>query len=143
VAERASANRDRFLAVLGPSGAGKSSVVMAGLIPALKRGEIPGSQHWTYIPRIVPGARPLESLADALYALMPTKSLASIETDLSSPGGRYLHRLVNQLPGDYVLLYIDQFEEVFHATPDEAQRQRFINLITHAVTEPDGKLLVL
>ncbi|MBI5960259.1 MAG: protein kinase [Chloroflexi bacterium] len=33
----------RFLAVVGPSGSGKSSAVRAGLIPALWRGDIPGS----------------------------------------------------------------------------------------------------
>jgi hypothetical protein len=62
----------RFLAVLGPSGAGKSSAVMAGLIPALKRGDlIPGSEQWIYLPRIVPGTHPMEGLADALKAAMP------------------------------------------------------------------------
>jgi hypothetical protein len=34
----------RFLAVVGPSGSGKSSVVKAGLVPALRRGEI-GRAH--------------------------------------------------------------------------------------------------
>src|SRR5690606_16070344 len=37
---------ERFLAVVGPSGSGKSSVVKAGLIPALRRGALPGSQKW-------------------------------------------------------------------------------------------------
>ena len=32
----------RFLAVVGPSGSGKSSVVRAGLLPAIRRGAIPG-----------------------------------------------------------------------------------------------------
>ena len=36
----------RFLAVVGPSGSGKSSVVQAGLFPALRRGEVPGSESW-------------------------------------------------------------------------------------------------
>jgi len=34
---------NRFLGVIGPSGSGKSSVVRAGLIPALRRGGLPGS----------------------------------------------------------------------------------------------------
>ena len=34
----------RFLAVIGPSGSGKSSLVKAGLIPALWRGDLPGSE---------------------------------------------------------------------------------------------------
>ena len=35
----------RFLPVLGPSGSGKSSVVLAGLLPRLKRGAIEGSER--------------------------------------------------------------------------------------------------
>src|SRR5262249_59995421 len=35
---------NRFLAVVGPSGSGKSSLVLAGLLPALKAGQLlPGS----------------------------------------------------------------------------------------------------
>ncbi|HUR80579.1 MAG TPA: hypothetical protein VM733_07420 [Thermoanaerobaculia bacterium] len=48
--------REHFLAVVGPSGSGKSSLVCGGLIPALKRGAIPGSDQWTYLDPIVPGA---------------------------------------------------------------------------------------
>ena len=43
----------RFLAVVGPSGSGKSSVVRAGLIPALRRGAIAGSEdvaHRGHVP---------------------------------------------------------------------------------------------
>src|SRR5687768_3534130 len=36
----------RFLALIGPSGSGKSSLIKAGLIPALWRGELPGSEKW-------------------------------------------------------------------------------------------------
>ena len=36
----------RFVAVVGPSGSGKSSLVRAGLVPALRRGALPGSREW-------------------------------------------------------------------------------------------------
>lgn len=133
----------RFLAVLGPSGAGKSSVVMAGLLPALKQGALPGSDAWTYLPRIVPGAHPIEHLADALGDVMPDKPLSTIEADLNAPGGRMLHRLARQLPGEQVVLYIDQFEELFTLAADAGERGQFISLLTGAATEPDGNLIVL
>ncbi len=136
------AGDDRFLAVLGPSGAGKSSVVMAGLIPALKDGALPGSGGWAYLPRIVPGAHPIEQLADALAPALG-QPLSHIEADLNAPGGRMLHRLARQLPGERAVLYIDQFEETFTLAADDGERLQFINLLTEAATEPGGKLLVL
>lgn len=133
------AKSDRFLAVMGASGAGKSSVVLAGLIPSLRKSH----ESWTILPKIVPGTHPIEALADSLYSAMPEKSLSAIETDLKSPGGRMLHRLANQIEGEQVILYIDQFEELFTLTDDEDERHQFINLITHAVTEADGKVIVI
>src|SRR6266511_5390665 len=58
----------QFRAILGPSGSGKSSVVLAGLLPRLRRGELEGSQHWLYLT-IKPGARPIDALANALATL--------------------------------------------------------------------------
>jgi class 3 adenylate cyclase len=45
----------RFLAVVGPSGSGKSSVVRAGLVPALRRGALHGSERWQIV-QLLPGA---------------------------------------------------------------------------------------
>ena len=57
-----------FSAVAGPSGSGKSSVVKAGLIPAIKRGALPGSENW-FIVELMPGANPLEELEVALLTV--------------------------------------------------------------------------
>ena len=131
--------QDRFLAVLGPSGAGKSSVVMAGLVPALKKTH----PEWTFLQKMVPGAQPIETLAVALYNTLPEKSLSSIQADLNSLGGRMLHRLAAQVAGEQLFIYIDQFEELFTLTTDENERQQFITLLTQAATEPEGKAVIL
>jgi ABC-type phosphate/phosphonate transport system ATPase subunit len=55
--------RQPFVAVVGASGSGKSSVVRAGLIPRLRRGE--GGYVWD-ATTLVPTDRPLASLAAAL-----------------------------------------------------------------------------
>ncbi|MCK6581210.1 MAG: SUMF1/EgtB/PvdO family nonheme iron enzyme, partial [Anaerolineae bacterium] len=130
---------DRLLAVLGPSGAGKSSVVMAGLIPTLRQ----AYPDWKFLAKMVPGRHPVEALADALYSAMPGSSLSAIEDDLKSPGGRMLHRLTHQIEARQVVLYIDQFEELFTLTEAEDERQQLISLIAQAVSEPDGKTVVL
>src|SRR5262249_10504046 len=56
---------ERFVAVVGPSGSGKSSVVLAGLVPAVRAGAIPGSARWRIVVT-TPGAYPLEELEAAL-----------------------------------------------------------------------------
>jgi len=137
--ERTVEGRDRLLAVLGPSGAGKSSVVMAGLLPGL-------GPDWHILPRVVPGKRPTENLADSLYRVLGG-SLVGIEQDLRG-GARYLSRLVRPL-GKRVLLYVDQFEEIFtliegaDEADREAKRQHFIDLLTHACTDSESNLFVV
>jgi ABC-type thiamine transport system ATPase subunit len=48
----------RLVAVVGPSAVGKSSVVRAGVIPALRRRAVPGSDQWL-ITEMAPGPYPL------------------------------------------------------------------------------------
>ncbi len=83
----------RFLTVLGASGSGKSSLVMAGLVPQLQRGVLPGSQYWVYPDVIVPGPHPLEALALTLTPLFPQLSPGSILSDLQDDAARGLHLL--------------------------------------------------
>ena len=56
---------ERLIALVGPSGSGKSSAVRAGLIPALRKGAVPGSDQWL-IAQMVPGARPFAEAEAAL-----------------------------------------------------------------------------
>ncbi len=133
----------RLLTVVGPSGSGKSSVVRAGLIPALQRGALPGSERWTHLETMTPGPHPLEALARALSYQFPQRSLASLQEDLGVASGRGLHLLVEALTkGDTtpVVLYIDQFEELFTQTLEETERAQFITLLLTAITEPRGAL---
>src|SRR5215204_3415903 len=65
--------KNSFLTVIGASGSGKSSVVRAGVIPALRRGErladgsLPPTDSGRWDIRILtPGAHPLEALAASL-----------------------------------------------------------------------------
>lgn len=140
---RLSGKDDRFLAILGPSGAGKSSVVMAGVLPALKNNAISGSDSWFQLPVVLPGNKPIESLAGSLSKVLQDSSDDEVKTQLTRSDSSGLSYLANELPGKQVILYIDQFEELFTLTEDNDERQKFIDLITHAVTEPDGKLIVI
>lgn len=133
----------RFLAVVGPSGSGKSSVVKAGLIPALWRGEMSGSEKW-FIVEMIPGGRPIDELEIALLRIASNQTL-----DLRAQLERDEHGLIRAaqllLPddGSDLLLVIDQFEEVFTLVESEPERQQFLDLIQAAVTDPRSRVRVL
>lgn len=133
----------RFLAVVGPSGSGKSSLVKAGLIPALWRGDLPGSEKW-FVVEMLPGSRPLDELEIAL-----TKVAANQSGNLHEHLQRDTYGLVRAasliLPNDGsdLVVVIDQFEEVFTLLEDEAARVHFLDLLYAAVTEPRSRVRVV
>jgi predicted outer membrane repeat protein len=138
----------RFLTVVGPSGSGKSSVVMAGLLPHLQEGkELPGSENWVFLPPMRPGKEPLEALAQALLTQLPPHvRMQDVLDNLWDDSTRALHRYASELarqPGERVVLVVDQFEELFTETVDEAQRQQFVDLLAIAATEPRNKVFVI
>ncbi len=145
-AEQSATAGGRLLSIIGPSGSGKSSVVMAGLLPRLQRGVLPGSEDWVVLSPMVPGKHPLEALGLTLAAHFPDRSFTSIQEDLSDDATRGLHLLAMQLVkrrSTCVVLLVDQFEELFTQTEDEDERRRFIELLLTAITEPGGPLIAL
>ena len=107
-----------LLGVVGPSGSGKSSVVLAGLIPSLRAGLLPGSERWDHAV-LRPGARPNEALDDAL-ARHPSDTRA----------------------GEQLVLVVDQFEELFTTTGDTGERDAFIARLVALAREP-GVVVVI
>ncbi len=110
----------RAAIVTGASGSGKSSLVRAGLLPALRRGAVPGSDSW-FVTTTTPGDDPFGAVADALASIGTTPA-DQLDPVLRS-GPRGLVRAVRLAVGSgaTVLLVIDQLEELFTvAPPDEA-----------------------
>jgi DNA-binding SARP family transcriptional activator len=105
----------RFLALVGPSGSGKSSLLRAGLLHALGSGAIPGSGRWTYVV-IRPGDHPLDAMARAMS---------------------------EQGEADRRVLAVDQFEEVFTACSDDAERTAFLDAIMEAASAPEGTTTIV
>lgn len=133
----------RFLAIVGPSGSGKSSVVRAGLIPALWRGEIAGSDKW-FIVDMLPGSRPLDELEVALLRISGNHGL-NLREQLERDAHGLLRVASLILPEDEseLLLVIDQFEEVFTLLESEEQRQHFLNLLNATITDPRSRVRVV
>ncbi len=143
-----------FLAVLGPSGSGKSSLVLAGLLPKLKHGEIEGSEAWRYLT-VRPGARPLDALAGALAVLQgdPTATVRYSTTLSESPRALLLiaEPLLAIHRSTRLVLVVDQFEELWTLAPSEPearkifgeQQKLFIDLLLTAAAAPASPLLVI
>jgi class 3 adenylate cyclase len=135
--------QSRFLAVVGPSGSGKSSVVRAGLVPALRRGALPGSESWRVV-EMFPGAYPLEELEAAL--LKATENPPSSLLEQLDDGERGLLRAVKRIlpPGDSeLLLVLDQLEELFTLVDEEERRTHFLAILERAVNDPHSRLRVV
>jgi WD40 repeat protein/serine/threonine protein kinase len=134
----------RFLAVVGPSGSGKSSVVKAGVLPALRRDALPGSERW-FVAKMVPGSQPLQELESALLSVTFDTSNEEVFSHLRSSERGLLETVARILPNDDtpLLLVIDQFEEVFTRTSDEAERAFFLNSLYVAATDPESRLRII
>ncbi len=146
VAEQPARSSTRLLTILGPSGAGKSSLVMAGLLPHLQQGAIPGSESWVYLDPMVPGKYPIEALTRTLKSHFSDTSFKTLREDLEDDAARGLHLLATQVvkqQGSKVVLLIDQGEELFTQPASVDERQRFLRLLLVACSEPRGPLIVL
>ena len=133
----------RLVALVGPSGSGKSSVVRAGVVPALRKGALPGSERWL-VASMVPGAHPFAELEAALLR-STIDAPNSLDAQLADPTLGLLRAALRLLPDDTarLVLLIDQFEELFTLVDDEAERRRFLDNLVAAVDDPQGRVLVV
>ena len=141
--------RDRpLMAVVGSSGVGKSSFVRAGVVPALKRsGEV-----WETLV-IRPGRKPLEALAATIAPMVATAAnLADdleeqkklVETLRREPGqlGHVL-RLRARRDNRRLLVFVDQFEELYTLVPDPVERAAFTACLSAVADDATSPLRVI
>lgn len=134
--------KNHFLAVVGASGSGKSSVVKAGVLPAIRSGALPHSDQW-FVVEMLPGAYPIEELEAALLRISTRSVEGLIQTLHNDVMGLHHAMGMSLPPNTQLLLYIDQFEEVFTFVEDEDERAHFIRLLYHAINAPDSRLRVI
>ncbi|MBV9024857.1 MAG: PD40 domain-containing protein [Streptomycetaceae bacterium] len=115
--------------LLGPSGAGKSSLVQAGLLPALTRGAVAGSDRWLTVT-----ARPGRDLFTELAAA----GLPDAETGGITAAAK--RRLAATPDHDHLLLILDPLEELLANSP---RRRDALQRLTHAVTAPHPTVSLL
>ncbi len=146
-------DQHQLVAVIGPSGSGKSSVVRAGLIPKLR--ESSGKTVWDIVT-MVPGDRPLQSLAAALVPLLEPdmteidrlKEVGKLAEYLMTGQIRLqdvVSRALEKQPGtNRLMIFIDQWEELYTLTRDEQVRQTFLDQILETTKQgPFSAVLTL
>lgn len=132
---RAAQTTPRGTIVVGASGSGKSSTLHAGLLPLLRE-----AGDWA-LTGLRPGPHPFHALAGALLRLLEPdlgeiERLAKIQhlsRLLQTDGGaleRVLDRLLQkQAGGSRLLIWIDQFEELYTLCQDPAEQRAFVDTL--------------
>jgi WD40 repeat protein/energy-coupling factor transporter ATP-binding protein EcfA2 len=138
----------RTVFITGPSGSGKSSLVRAGLIHALKQGAIKEfhSERWLF-DTMKPGRDPLTELARVTSRLAGT---TNAEDEVRAKGltdetifTRWCEIALKDGRDKRVVIFIDQFEEVFTQISKEEERSAFLGLLTHAADVENGRVILL
>lgn len=147
-----------FCALVGASSSGKTSLLRAGLMHHLRRGDrIPGSDSWQ-IKLITPTRQPIKAIAAAFVSakadsIQRAEQMHQAERLLRAHEGSGLAQIIRAAlmkPGETSIpslsklwLIVDQFEELFAseasgAVPLEEQqeKQRFIRCLLQALADP-------
>jgi hypothetical protein len=147
-----------LVAIVGPSGVGKSSFVRAGIVPALKA----SGESWSTVV-VRPGRSPMAALAYALTPMLSTATGATptgttptgavtVSADLSQqqqiverlyvePG--YLGAALRSRArgrGQQILLFVDQFEELYTQVADPRERLAFTACLAGVCDDADTPL---
>jgi serine/threonine protein kinase len=144
-----------LLAVVGASGVGKSSFVRAGIVPALKQ----SGESWTSLV-IRPGRQPLDALTHLVTPMLGTAgddddAGSTVVADIgehrmvrtrlfAEPG--YLGTVLRSRArhaGQQILLFVDQFEELYTLCPDERERQAFTACLASVADDATAPLRVV
>lgn len=150
--------RQPLLTLVGPSGAGKSSLIRAGVIPALKR----SGEGWDALV-LRPGRSPLALLADILERVLTQTTSQAEHMGTAAPemlGDVTRSVLIQRLreePGYLaaelrarahskcrrMLLFVDQFEELYTLTDDAAERAQMIACLEAVADDAASPLRVI
>ena len=144
----------RLLPILGPSGCGKSSLARAGLLPELARQPLPGREK-IRVAVLVPGTHPLEALGGVLAKAatqdpMPVRKTREFAAELNQKneagvydGMRRIASLMPQIQDSPLVVFVDQFEEIYTLCQSPEERLAFIENLLCAAHDPTGYVSVV
>ena len=131
-----------FVLVTGDSGVGKSSLCSAGVLPLVAEGALEDGFQWS-VARMVPGRRPLPSLAAALAPHLALEE-ARIDQLAHSEPSSLVRALRGALGGSTrrgVILHVDQLEELMTLS-EPAEAARFAELLGQLASGVPGVRLL-
>ncbi|MBP5976515.1 CHAT domain-containing protein, partial [Brasilonema sp. CT11] len=131
-------NQQPLVGVIGPSGSGKSSVVYAGLFPPLRT-----SGNWL-IESFRPGDKPFYQLASVLVRLLEPeigetaqlRKAVDLAADMEVgriPLSTVISRLNERDSSKRLLLFADQFEELYTLCQNKEVIERFVDALLAAI----------
>ncbi|GGM18017.1 hypothetical protein GCM10010129_72770 [Streptomyces fumigatiscleroticus] len=133
-----------ILMVVAPSGAGKSSLLRAGLLPALARGALVGSEAWPCV-RFTPTAHPLSALSRHLAEATGTEAERAAEAVADGPRAcaAMLRASLRAQAGSRqaetrLMVVVDQMEELFVLCTDAHERQNFLDILAAVASAGQG-----
>jgi hypothetical protein len=147
----------KFVAVIGSSGSGKSSLVKAGLIPMLRKG------NWA-IATMKPQRSPIRNLVKTLTDVNwkePTRSSDSpgisfskiVEFNVSLSSNGIVESYVQSGTTKRLLLIVDQFEELFNFKDEKIDNKsnpanveealKFVNLLIQAANSSHSVYILI
>jgi len=139
--EEAVRKQSMVAVIVGSSGTGKSSAVYAGLLPSLRE-----DGHWL-LANLRPSQQPFKALVSVLLPasqsdLSETERFLEIQefADALQEGELSLFDLANRRlqkdhQADRLLLFVDQFEELYTLCPEQDLRHHFLDVLLAAVEE--------
>jgi WD40 repeat protein len=154
----------RFLLVQGMSGNGKSSLIRAGLLPLLEGRAIEGIGVWRQVI-LKPSARSEKQPGAGFVGALVTELIRLIPAIAQSyPDSAQLAERVRKAPGESaarldgyltqeairigleparirLVVFIDQFEEIFEQSVEEDERRGFIEILEALASE--GRIWVI
>lgn len=131
-----------IVSLVGSSGCGKSSAVRSGVIPAVRKGAIPGSDSWL-IAQMVPGSNPFAELEAALLRAS-FDAPNSLREQLDGSPDEILRAVLRVSPAEdsRIVIVIDQFEELFTlCDPDTSDR--FLTALVEAASDSHGRVSIM
>lgn len=151
--------RNNFIAILGSSGTGKSSLMNCGIIPKLYSGLYSNNGNDWEVVYTRPGSNPIKNLAKSILTssddskgtddeeLLLNRLLATTTLRSSSLGLVDLLKQYKEFSNKNILLFVDQFEELFRFKTDNQfgdsnETTAFVNLLLEAVQQSEVPIYI-